>query len=207
MKGVLEWLLVIMVCKDEVCQWFKNNEPHHRLELLCGLLNMCLPIELKFISTCVEDLGKRDFHDLRETELKANSSEEISQLSSLLDDRTRSKLVTYIALLSSMNHTCSSLLYKIIVEAQQSPESQETTISHVKEMLLIYTMVLHHPAFTYEQKRCIGELHGTAKALERQLGHQKEHDPDLVPAMSPNYTPGTDQEVRYKLYSRRLNIF
>ncbi|XP_068243745.1 uncharacterized protein [Palaemon carinicauda] len=187
-----------MVCKDEVCQWFKNNEPHHRLELLCGLLNMCLPLELKFISTCVEDLGKRDFHDLRETECKANSSDEISQLSTVLDDRTRSKLIVWIALLSPMNHTCSSLLYKILVEAQQTNNGTATeTVNHVKELLLIYTMVLHHPAFTFEQKRYIGELHRATKTLERQLDpHPKdEAQEELVQVLSPSYSSVTDQEA------------
>ncbi|XP_066968617.1 uncharacterized protein [Macrobrachium rosenbergii] len=185
-----------MVCKDEVCQWFKNNEPHHRLELLCGLLNMCLPLELKFISTCVEDLGKRDFHDLRETESKANNSDEIAQLSTVLDDRTRSKLIVWIALLSPMNHTCSSLLYQILVEAHQSPGGATETVNHVKEMLLIYTMVLHHPAFTFEQKRCIAELHGATKALERQLEvPHKENEARLGQVLSPTYSSVTDQEA------------
>ncbi|KAK4305185.1 hypothetical protein Pmani_022905 [Petrolisthes manimaculis] len=262
-----------MVKKDEVCLWFKNSEPHRRLELLCGLLNMCLPMELRFISTCVEDLGKRDFHDLRDAEHKANSTQEIKRLSNLLEERTRSNLIVFVALLSSRNHTCSTLLYQILAQAHQdtqppqpspttttidanyvkemaqaphhnTPQPQPTAIdanyvkevaqahhnsqpqaspatidanyvkemaqahhhnsqpqptaidancvkemaqaqplntqpqpqaspttttidaNYVKEMLLIYTMVLHHPAFTFEQKRVIADLHAQASKLE-----------------------------------------
>lgn len=167
-----------MVCKAEVWLWFRDNEPHRRLELLCGLLNMCLPMELRFISTCVEDLGKRDFHDLREAESKANNSQEIERLSNLLDERTRSNLIVYIALLSSRNHTCSSLLYQILAEAPQDPPV--TDVNHIKELLLIYTMVLHHPAFTFEQKRVIAELHGQASRLEDQLAQHQDLDARLM---------------------------
>lgn len=161
--------------KDEVCLWFKNSEPHRRLELLCGLLNMCLPMELRFIGTVVEDLGKRDFHDLRDAEHKANSTQEIKRLSDLLEERTRSNLIVYVALLTSRNHTCSTLLYQILAQAHPHDTTTPTTTNatldanYVKEMLLIYTMVLHHPAFTFEQKRVIAELHAQASKLEARL--------------------------------------
>ena len=169
-----------MVCKDEVWLWFKDKEPHRRLELVCGLLNMCLPLELRFITTCVEDLNKRDFHDLRDAEYKANNTQEIKRLSNLLDERTRSNLIVYIALLSSRNHTCSTLLYQTLVEAQQEPPT--TDVNHIKEMLLVYTMVLHHPAFTFEQKRVIAELYERATRLEAQLTQHQDLDTHLLEA-------------------------
>ncbi|XP_042884239.1 mucin-5AC-like isoform X2 [Penaeus japonicus] len=212
-----------MVCKDEVCLWFKNNEPHRRLELLCGLLNMCLPLELRFVASCVEDLAKRDSHDLREAHYKANNPHEVAKLENLLDERTRSKVIVFIALLTARNHTCSSRLFQAIAGAHQVPRgvgaledgraaraegevegearpgdseadlpepqqvpdpagSQQVPerpgaqqvpsaydADYVKEMLLIYTMVLHHPAFTFEQKRIIAELHTATLRLEEQL--------------------------------------
>ncbi|KAG0713902.1 hypothetical protein GWK47_015174 [Chionoecetes opilio] len=169
-----------MVCKDEVWLWFKDNEPHHRLELVCGLLNMCLPMELRFISTCLEDLGKRDAHDLKEAGDKANNMQEIKRLSSMLDERTRSNLIVYIALLRSWNHTCSTLLYQTLVEARHDPPL--TDLNHVKEMLLIYTMVLHHPAFSFDQKRVIGDLHEGAIRLEAQLTQHQDLDTHLLEA-------------------------
>lgn len=222
-----------MVCKDEVCLWFKDNEPHRRLELLCGLLNMCLPLELRFVASCVEDLAKRDSHDLREAHYKANNLHEVAKLENLLDERTRSKAIVFIALLTARNHTCSSRLFQAVAGAQQGPGLQgpglqgprgdegraaraegeaearpadpEADVAeapqvpqvpqvpeppgppqgperpggaqgpaaydadYVKEMLLIYTMVLHHPAFTFEQKRIIAELHTATLRLEEQL--------------------------------------
>ncbi|XP_076035582.1 uncharacterized protein LOC143021761 [Oratosquilla oratoria] len=157
-----------MVYKDEVCMWFKDNEPHRRIELLCGLLNMCLPFELRFIGTCVEDLGKRDFHNFGEAEFKANTTVELDTLlaSGALDDRTRSKLVVFIALLKSDNRACSRILFKILTEAQRTPNPPR---NYINEMLLIYTMVLHHPAFTFDQKQEIAELLQRVQHLETQL--------------------------------------
>lgn len=174
-----------MVCQAEVWLWFRDSEPHRRLELLCGLLNMCLPMELRFISTCVEDLGKRDFHDLREAESKANNSQEIERLSNLLDERTRSNLIVYIALLGARNHPCSSLLYQVLAQAAPR-DATLADVNHIKELLLIYTMVLHHPAFTFEQKRVIAELHGQASRLEGQLDQRR----DLLDARLMDSFPG-----------------
>lgn len=166
-----------MVYKDEVCMWFKNNESHRRLELLSCLLNMCLPFELRFIRTCVEDLGKRD-DLLRDFDLKANNSHEISQLGKILDERTRSKFVVYVALLEANNQTCSKILFETLSNAQEIPNSALSNnladnINYIKEMLLIYTMVLHHPAFTFEEKRVIGERFKSLQVLEKEIAQNK----------------------------------
>lgn len=139
-----------------MCLWFKNNEPHRRLELLCCLLNMCLPFELHFIKTCLEDLNKRV--DLRDVETKVNSHQEIESLSNILDEQTRSRLVVCVALLSATNHTGSEILFRVLTANHSHPSSVHLEPNYQKEMLLLYTMVLHHPAFTFQQKNIMADL-------------------------------------------------
>lgn len=40
---------------------------------MCGLLHMCVPPELRFLGTFLENLGKKDYHKLRDAEIKANN--------------------------------------------------------------------------------------------------------------------------------------
>ena len=143
-----------MVCKEDVCLWFKECEPHQRLEVLCCLLNMCLPFELHFINTCLSDLNKRV--DLRDIEAKVNGHQEIESLSNILDEQTRSRLVVCVALLTATNHSGSEMLFKVLTS--EPLESFDPSDDCVKELLLLYTMVLNHPAFTYHQKRNVEDL-------------------------------------------------
>ncbi|XP_071448605.1 uncharacterized protein [Hetaerina americana] len=149
-----------MVCKEDVVTWFKESSSYKRIDLMCSLLNMCLPFELRFLGTCVEELGKRDFHDLREAENRANNITELSELRSVSDKRTRRSVAIFLSLLHSSNHGCSNELYRILSNFDYSeintmsgsiPES-DLDDPPLDELLLLYTMALNHPAFTYEQK-------------------------------------------------------
>lgn len=129
---------------------------------MCSLLNMCLPFELRFLGTCLEDLGKRDFHELRDTEIRANNSSELSDLQCMSDKRTQRKLALFLSLLKSCNHACSNGLYKILanfdiseINATNNSPSDENPL---EELLLLYTLALNHPAFSYEQKAIFGNI-------------------------------------------------
>ncbi|KAF2356481.1 Zinc finger CCHC-type [Trinorchestia longiramus] len=161
-----------MVCKEEVCLWFKKNEPHRRLELLCCLLNLCLPFELHFIKTCLEDLNKRV--DLKEVEAKSNSHQEIESLcSNTLNENVRSKLVICLAFLGASNRTGSDVIYRFLLTSTPSASYQD--INYLKDMLLLYTMVLNHPAFTFQQKNSVGNLFESL----RKLANENDGTPDL----------------------------
>ncbi|GAB1598338.1 zinc finger CCHC domain-containing protein 2-like [Argonauta hians] len=62
-----------MVFKETVCLWFQKLNPHTRIDIMCGLLHMCVPPELRFLGTFLEDLGKKDYYRLRDAEIKANN--------------------------------------------------------------------------------------------------------------------------------------
>lgn len=155
-----------MVCKEDVVSWFKSLQSHTRIDVMCNLFNLCLPFELRFLGTCLEDLGKRDFHDLRTTETSANNPSELSSpdFQCISDKRARTKLALYISLLHSCNYACSNGFYKILSNIEEvnhlikvnGVSSADDEV--LEELLLIYTLALNHPAFTFEQKLYLGEV-------------------------------------------------
>ncbi|XP_011167390.2 zinc finger CCHC domain-containing protein 2 isoform X2 [Solenopsis invicta] len=156
-----------MVCKENVVSWFGNLSSYKRIDVMCTLLNMCLPFEVRYLGTCVEDIGKRDYNDLRDTEHHANSVSELAELTtaSVTDKRTRRKLALYMALLHSCNYACAVILYKNLAnfDPQEVTNLLNGTTFNVddqplEELLLLYTMALNHPAFTYEQKSVFGNI-------------------------------------------------
>nr|XP_033341727.1 zinc finger CCHC domain-containing protein 14 isoform X2 [Megalopta genalis] len=173
-----------MVCKENVVSWFGNLSSYKRIDVMCTLLNMCLPFEVRYLGTCVEDIGKRDYNDLRDTEHHANSASDLAELTTLgvADKRTRRKLALYMALLHSCNYACAVILYKNLSNFDYQEISNllnGTTISPddqpLEELLLLYTMALNHPAFTYEQKSIFGNIYMKLQEEESRLNLSKSN--------------------------------
>ncbi|VEN59956.1 unnamed protein product [Callosobruchus maculatus] len=150
-----------MVCKEEVLLWFKDLDSYTRIDVLYELLNMCLPFELRFIGSCVEEIGKHTFQDFRGPEITANDLEKLNKdplLShGILEETVRHRLLIYLSLLSSRNYNVSNWLYRKLlrtehIEEYLVKEKGNDDVLH-SEFLLLYTMALHHPAFTFEQKQ------------------------------------------------------
>jgi hypothetical protein len=156
-----------MVCKEDVVSWFKDSVSYKRVDLLCTLLNMCLPFELRFLGTYLEELGKRDFSELRDAEIRANNTSEVADVQCVSDKHTRRKLSLYLSLLHSTSYGCSDILYNALanfdfVEFQSilnnSGMPTNDDENALDELLLLYTMALNHPSFTYEQKSVFGSI-------------------------------------------------
>ncbi|XP_043605603.1 zinc finger CCHC domain-containing protein 2 [Bombus pyrosoma] len=171
-----------MVCKENVVSWFGNLSSYKRIDVMCTLLNMCLPFEVRYLGTCVEDIGKRDYNDLRDTEHHANSATDLAELTTLgvADKRTRRKLALYMALLHSCNYACAVILYKNLSNFDYQEISNllnGTTFTPddqpLEELLLLYTMALNHPAFTYEQKSVFGNIYIKLQEEEARLNLSK----------------------------------
>ncbi|CAH1960241.1 unnamed protein product [Acanthoscelides obtectus] len=150
-----------MVCKEEVLLWFKDLDSYTRIDVLYELLNMCLPFELRFIGSCVEEIGKHTYQELRGPTITANDLEKLSKdplLShGILEETVRHRLLIYLSLLSSRNYSVSNWLYRKLlrtdhIEEYLVKEKGKDDMLH-SEFLLLYTMALHHPAFTFEQKQ------------------------------------------------------
>lgn len=130
------------------------------------LLNMCVPFEVRFIGTCVEEIGKHSYQELRGPAIIANDIEKLSKDTSMsqgiLDEHARHRVLLYISLLNTTNCKCANWVYKnlfrtdwledYIVKGNFKDDIVQS------ELLLLFTMGLHHPAFSFEQKLFFGKM-------------------------------------------------
>jgi hypothetical protein len=143
---------------------------------------MCLPFEVRYLGTCVEDLGKRDYNVLRDTEHRANNVSDLTELTNLgmTDKRTRRILALYMALLHSCNYSCAVVLYKSLsnfdfqeISSLLNGTNFTQDDQPLEELLLLYTMALNHPAFNYEQKSTFGNIFLKLQKEEARLNIPK----------------------------------
>ncbi|XP_022908413.1 uncharacterized protein [Onthophagus taurus] len=176
-----------MVCKEDILSWFKNLDCYKRIDVMHDLLNICMPYELRFIGSCLEEIGKHTYQELRGVTLIANDVDKLAKdnllnlSTGLLDEVTRNRAVLHLSLLSSRNCVGADWLFKslfrtevfedFIVKGNCKDESLQN------EFLLLLTMGVHHPAFTFDQKYFLGRL------IERLL-EQKEHRNEATPKIS-----------------------
>ncbi|XP_068621019.1 uncharacterized protein [Battus philenor] len=167
-----------MVCKEDVVSWFKELESYKRIDAMCTLLNMCLPFELRFIGTYLEELGKRDFQELRGAELRANNPTDLAADigGANTDPRTRRKMALYVSLLRSCNFACATTLYNAMVSLEQCGLLKGLYGDLLEEILLLYTMALHHPAFTFDQKSHFGEILEKLKLEDQRIHYQEQQE-------------------------------
>lgn len=101
--------------KETVFEWFGLHlNPSKRIEFMCGLLHMCQPLELRFLGSCLEDLARKDYHVLRDFEIRANSPSDMGSLSDVIDSVVRSKLLVCLSLLGSDSRECAGILFRIL---------------------------------------------------------------------------------------------
>ncbi|XP_058808786.1 proline-rich protein 36-like isoform X2 [Phymastichus coffea] len=191
-----------MVCKENVVSWFSSLSSYKRIDVMCTLLNMCLPFEIRFFGTVVEDLGKRDYNVLRDTEHRANNVSDLTEFTnlSMTDKRTRRKLALYTALLQSCSHSCAGVLYKILsnldfqeIQTLVNGTNCSSDEQPLEELLLLYTMAVNHPAFNYEQKSTFGNVLIKLKTEHKNL---KDSRSDSLSFKSQNCIPCTNQNDR-----------
>lgn len=141
-----------MICKEEVCLWFKSLNGSKRIEVLCCFLNMLLPLEVRFFGNCIENIGRKDYHYLRESECNANDVAYVTTLNDITDKICRSKVVVALALLYSSSRLCANALYRILIKVKLNELVPLLDDNEVKEVILMFTMAINHPAFTHDQK-------------------------------------------------------
>ncbi|XP_014015295.2 zinc finger CCHC domain-containing protein 2 [Salmo salar] len=101
--------------KETVFEWFGLHlNPAKRIELMCGLLHMCQPLELRFLGSCLEDLARKDYQILRDVEMRANCPNDLGILSDVIDPVVRSKLLVCLSLLRSDSKDCAGILFRIL---------------------------------------------------------------------------------------------
>lgn len=189
-----------MVCKEDVITWFKEAAAYRRIDVMCSLLNMCIPFELRFLGSCIEERGKHDYQELRGAAITANDidklEKELSVTKGILDSCTRHRLTISISLLQSHNYNCANWIYCNLLRS----ESIDTILGNSNflkdvnihtELLLLYTMALNHPAFTFEQRSYFGEV--ISRLSEPEIPVQPTQNPPPCPPGLKYFTPPLPQ--------------
>lgn len=175
-----------MIEKESVVEWFKDLESYKRIEIMCTLLNMCLPFELRFLGTFLEELGRRDSQELRGMELRVNNPIELlsdivsCQKKSPSDMKIRRKMALYLALIRAINRPCVNELFKTLDGWGDGDFNKFG--DGFEELLLVYTMATNHPVFSFEQRMKCGEIFlkidkskcGQEQYQEQQINYQNQ---------------------------------
>ncbi|XP_057693705.1 zinc finger CCHC domain-containing protein 14 isoform X1 [Corythoichthys intestinalis] len=146
------------VQREGVYCWFSSLTSAQRAEFLCGLLDLCVPIELRFLGSCLEDLARKDYHSLRDAEIKANNPADLSGLTNITDEVVRSKLLVSLALLGSDNREAAGVLYQTLTHIDTVINNYGLALNDGRaeeQFLLLFTMASNHPAFSFHQKRVL----------------------------------------------------
>lgn len=142
------------VQREGVYRWFSSLPSASRAEFLCGLLDLCVPIELRFLGSCLEDLARKDYQSLRDAEVRANSPAELSGLADVGDEVARSRLLLSVALLGSDSREAAGVLYRTLTRIGDCGPALGDGRTE-EQVLLLFTMASHHPAFSFHQKQVL----------------------------------------------------
>ncbi|KAM9510259.1 zinc finger CCHC domain-containing protein 14-like [Guaruba guarouba] len=144
--------------RDAVYRWFSELPSPQRVEFLCGLLDLCIPLELRFLGACLEDLARKDYHSLRDSEIKANNPADLGSLTNLTDEVVRSKLLVSLALLGSAHREAAGVLFRTLTHIDSVINNYGLQLNEGRtgdEFLLLFTMASNHPAFSFHQKQIL----------------------------------------------------
>lgn len=186
-----------MICKDDLVLWFKNLESYRRIDVMCTLLNLCLPFELRFLGSYLEELGRKDAQDLRGVELRVNNPQEFVndvgsfQTGQPTDIKIRRKMALYLALMRACNRTGVNELFKTLDRWGDRDFSKFTDGDSLQELLLVYTMATNHPVFSFEQRLKCGEIFSKITSSRGHLNQQQSStttSPITSPLSSSTYS-------------------
>lgn len=186
-------LICAMIQKESVISWFKSLDGDDRIDLMCNLLDCCLPWEIRFLGTFIEAQVQRDYPAFRQPESTANNPFDLSCLTCLYDVHVRRRLCVSLALLHSSNRQAASVLFGILNDFQPSSLREEEFFT---ELSLLITMSAHHPAFSFHQKH-------TLSAKLKQLKQSANHTSDL----SEVKLTFNSIYFYYRIFNRFKNIF
>jgi len=163
------------VLREGVYRWFSSLTSARRTEFLCGLLDLCVPIELRFLGSCLEDLARKDYNSLRDAEIKANNTADLSALTDITDEVVRGKLLVSLALLASDNREAAGVLYRTLTHIDTVINNYGLPRNDVgqteEQFLLLFTMASNHPAFSFHQKQLLRrELRQIQEMLQVRQG-------------------------------------
>lgn len=167
-----------MIAKEDLVHWFQKIESYRRIDIMCTLLNLCLPFELRFLGTCLEELGRRDAQELRAFDLRVNNPAEIVsdigafQAGQPTEVKARRKMAMYLALMRASNRMGVNELFKTLDRWGDRDYSKFSDGDPIQELLLVYTMATNHPVFSFEQRLKCGEIFMKITSSKSHLNQQ-----------------------------------
>ncbi|CRK93674.1 CLUMA_CG007203, isoform A [Clunio marinus] len=193
---------MVEVSKEDLVTWFQKMQSYKRIDIMCTLLNLCLPFELRFLGTCLEELGRRDAQDLRGVELRVNNPQEfVNELGAFQkglpnDTKIRRKMALYLALMRACNRTGVIELFKTLDRWGEFDFTQFSDGDPLKELLLVYTMAANHPVFSFEQRLKCGEIYSKIISSKAHLNLQSPEttSPITSPLTSSNFSTQHQQQ-------------
>lgn len=161
-----------MVHKDEMCASFKTLSSVDRIEIICGMLQLCVPQELRFVGAFLEDLIQKNYNYFFETESVANDIKHLKDIAEVKSNTDRdfcARLNIYLSLLHSDNNVCAEALFSILETLKEKLESQfdqdhvltnffNENSDFVSDVILVFTLASYHPAFTITQRLYMYEV-------------------------------------------------
>lgn len=190
-----------MIQKESVISWFKSLDGDDRIDLMCNLLDCCLPWEIRFLGTFIEAQVQRDYPAFRQPESTANNPFDLSCLTCLYDVHVRRRLCVSLALLHSSNRQAASVLFGILNDFQPSSLGEEEFFT---ELSLLITMSAHHPAFSFHQKHT---LSAKLKQLKQSANHTSDLSETVSEASSGSSNFSCDQDASAKKDARDDLLF
>uniref|UniRef100_A0A8D8M5A1 Zinc finger CCHC domain-containing protein 2 n=1 Tax=Cacopsylla melanoneura TaxID=428564 RepID=A0A8D8M5A1_9HEMI len=183
-----------MLCKESIVTWFKDLTSFKRIDVMCNLLQSCQPFETRFLGTCIEELGRKDFTLLRQIENIVNNPAELStqDLNNINDKETRSKLSKFLCVLHSTNKRCANELYLILMSLYEDINNiiksgaLLSDDSSLDEILLIYALGIFHPAFSFDKKMYLGDLLARLMQEEERIHLFKQKAEMMSPESYPS---------------------
>ncbi|KAM9471247.1 zinc finger CCHC domain-containing protein 14 [Clarias gariepinus] len=164
--------------REGVYRWFSGLSSAQRTEFLCGLLDLCVPVELRFLGSCLEDLARKDYHSLRDAEIKANNPADLALLANVTDEVVRSKLLVSLALLGSDNRPAAGALFRTLTHIDAIIHDYGLRLSDGRtgeQFLLLFTMAANHPAFSFHQKQVLRQQLAQIQELLQSNGNDTTH--------------------------------
>ncbi|KAL7885315.1 hypothetical protein AOLI_G00056100 [Acnodon oligacanthus] len=164
--------------REGVYRWFSGLNSAQRAEFLCGLLDLCVPVELRFLGSCLEDLARKDYHSLRDAEIKANNPADLAHLTNITDEVVRSKLLVSLALLSSDNRAAAAVLFRTLTHIDAVIHNYGLQLNDGRtgeQFLLLFTMASNHPAFSFHQKQVLRQQLTQIQEILQVTGVEPAH--------------------------------
>lgn len=193
-----------MVVAEDVVSYFRSLKSYERIWIMCRLQHSCLPFELRFLGTCLEELGRKDFHELRAAENEANTPADNtwSELRKISSKHVQKKIILYLSLLHSNNYSCSNLLFKILCDSEEvntflKHETVDENENGFEQLLMIYTLAVNHPAFSCEQKQVLHNIFTVIQLEETKrmnLKHSAAQTNSEIAENAP-YNPSVQVQV------------